>query len=162
MNETLILEKPVSYGSPAADLAFVVAVALHAGLGASALVSGIVALVAHKGRTLHRRAGGIFLLAMTLTAVSGIGIDAVRLGVRFAENHTSYAGMSTPSSIPARIAFLYVACCVAHSAWRGWRALRRPREGWIDRASPPLLVAPGSPAPASSCCASTLGPARSG
>lgn len=144
MAETLLQSKPVSYGSGAADLAFVAIVAVHAVLAAIALASGIAALASKKGGRRHRRAGGAFLGSMALTALSGIGIDVVRLSVRFAENHTSYEGMSTPSSIPARIAFLYAGACVLHSAWRGWRAVTRPRaELWVDRAAPPLLAALG-------------------
>lgn len=140
MSETPLLHKPVSYGSEAADLAFVAVVALHAALAGGAVVAGVVALAAKKGGRLHRRVGAAFLWGMVGAAVSGIGIDVVRLTVRFGDNHTSHAGMGTPSSIPARIAFLYAGLCVLYLARRGWRALSRPRATAFDRAAPPLLA----------------------
>lgn len=116
MHETPLLDKPVIYGSDVLDYGFIVLAVLHAVAGAAAVVSGIVALAAKKGRPVHLRWGKAFVRFMVATALTGIALDSVRLTVFFTENHTKYAGSGTPSSIPARIAFLVAAISILYLA----------------------------------------------
>jgi uncharacterized membrane protein len=60
--------------SPATIAAF----AIHVSAGTIALFAGIVALSAAKGGTLHRRAGGIFVIAMLTMAVFADYLAVVR------------------------------------------------------------------------------------
>jgi uncharacterized membrane protein len=48
--------------------------------GAVAIVSGLVALYASKGSTVHRRSGAIFVCAMLLMSLSGAGLAVGRIG----------------------------------------------------------------------------------
>ena len=104
MHDTPLLHKPIDYGSEAADLAFAAAVGVHALIAGAAVIAGVVALASKKAGRLHRRVGAAFLWGMGGAAVTGIGVDLVRLLVRFEANHTSHAGFGAPSSVPARIA----------------------------------------------------------
>lgn len=116
MHETPLLDKPVIYGSDLADAAFLALVVVHALFGGTAVVSGVVALAAKKGRRVHLAWGKAFVRLMVATALSGIALDVVRLSFFFTENHTKYAGSGMPSSIPARIAFLFAALCILYLA----------------------------------------------
>ena len=53
---------------------------LHVAGGAIALVSGLIALYAFKGRTLHRKSGTIFAYAMLVMSLSGAVIAVGRAG----------------------------------------------------------------------------------
>lgn len=116
MHETPLLDKPVVYGSDVADYAFLALVIVHALAGGAAVVAGIVALAAKKGRRVHLSFGRGFVRLMVATALTGIGLDVVRLTIRFTENHTKYAGSGMPSSIPARLAFLVAALSILYLA----------------------------------------------
>ncbi len=116
MHETPLLDKPVFYGSALGDYAFLALVVVHALLGGGAVLAGIVALAAKKGRRVHLAWGKGFVRLMVGTALTGIGLDVVRLGFFFTENHTKYAGSGTPSSIPARIGFLIAALAILYLA----------------------------------------------
>lgn len=147
MHETPLLDKPVIYGSEGADWAFIALAVVHAVFGGGAVVSGVVALAARKGRRVHRRVGRWFVGLMVATALSGIALDVVRLSSFFAENHTKYAGSAMPSSIPARLAFLYGALCILYLARVGAhpRVFSRrpaPLAGW-ERALPWALGVAG-------------------
>jgi len=147
VHETPLLDKPVIYGSEVADWAFIALAVVHALFGAGAVVCGIVALAAKKGRPVHLRFGRWFVRAMVATALSGIALDSIRLGFFFTENHTKYAGSGMPSSIPARLAFLYGALCILYLARVGAHPRvfsRRPAQlpGW-ERALPWALVVAG-------------------
>ncbi|MCB9596470.1 MAG: hypothetical protein H6719_27350 [Sandaracinaceae bacterium] len=141
MHETLLLDKPVVYGSDGFDYAFIALVTLHALAGGGAVVAGVVALAAKKGRRVHLAWGKAFVRLMVATALSGIVVDVTRLTFFFTENHTQYAGSATPSSIPARIGFLVAAVCILYLARvaRDPRD-RRPRPSW-ERALPWAVVA---------------------
>jgi hypothetical protein len=144
MHETPLLHKPVVYGSELADLAFIALVAAHALLGAAAFVSSIAALVARKGQRAHLRAGAIFVRAMVATALTGIVVDGIRLAAVFDANHTKYAHLGMPSTIPARLGFLFAALGVLYLAHVGGRRdfaqrARRPAD-LVDRTVPPALV----------------------
>jgi len=145
--ETPLLDKPVVYGSEVADWAFVALAVVHALFGGGAVVTGIVALAARKGRRVHLRFGRWFVRLMVATALSGIALDTVRLSFFFTENHTKYAGSGMPSSIPARLAFLYAALCILYLARVGAHPRvfsRRPAElaAW-ERALPWALGVAG-------------------
>ncbi len=51
---------------------------LHAVLGGAGLVSGAAAILAPKGRWLHRRAGAVFFFVMLGTAGSGAGLAVLK------------------------------------------------------------------------------------
>ncbi|MCA9605594.1 MAG: hypothetical protein KC619_08375, partial [Myxococcales bacterium] len=109
------------------------------------MVSGIVSLAAKKGGKRHLAWGRAFVRLMVATALSGIGLDVVRLTVRFTENHTKYVGSGMPSSIPARLAFLVAALSILYLARVGTHPrvfARRPAPlpTW-ERALPFALVA---------------------
>lgn len=147
MYSTPLHHKPIVYGSTLADVLFLIAVVLHVLPAIVAPVSAIVALAARKGGRLHLRAGRLFVQSMAAVAVTGIGIDAVRFSSHYAENHTKYAGLSMPSTIPARLAFLFAGLCVLYvlreaSPPRVWRRATGEARG-VDRWVPGLLVAIG-------------------
>jgi hypothetical protein len=116
MDMTLLLHKPIDYGSVAADTSFKLAVIAHAATALVAPVAGVVAMCATKGRKLHVRAGIVFVWAMVATAATGVLIDGVRLFVRYQHNHTGVDGMALPSTIPARLAFLFAGFGVVYLA----------------------------------------------
>lgn len=147
MDHTPLLHKPVFYGGELANLAFVALTVVHAACGATGVLTSVTALAAKKGRRVHLRAGRWFVRAMVATALTGIGLDGVRLGFYFTENHTKYAGLGMPSSIPARIAFLFAALCILYLARVGAHPRvfsRRPAAipGW-ERALPIGLLLAG-------------------
>jgi len=146
METTPLLHKAVVYGSHFANSAFIFLVAIHALAGAAAVVAGIVALVAKKGRRVHLRAGPLFVYAMVATALTGFVIDVVRLTVRAPANHIHYAGTSMPSSYPARLGFLFAAVCIAYLARlaipRRARSPGSPSRGWWI--APAALLAIGA------------------
>ncbi|MEC7526485.1 MAG: hypothetical protein VYE22_41795 [Myxococcota bacterium] len=143
-SHTALLHKPVDYGSDAADLAFVLAVGVHAAIAGAAVVAGVIALLARKGGPAHRRVGAAFLWGMGAAAVTGIGVDLVRLLVRFEANHVAHAGLGMPSSIPARLAFLHAALCVLFFVRRGWAAFARRRAHPAERLVGPSLAGLGA------------------
>lgn len=112
IHQTPLHHKPIVYGSPLADGLFVALVWLHVIPAMVAPVAAIVALATKKGGPVHLKAGKLFVRAMAMIAVTGILIDGVRLGVRYGDNHTKYAGASMPSTIPARLSFLFAGLCV--------------------------------------------------
>jgi hypothetical protein len=116
MGSTPLHHKPIFYGSPLLDLAFWVLVVLHILPAAIAPVSAIVSLAAKKGGRMHLRAGKLFVRSMVATAVTGIVIDVIRLSFFVPENHTKYAGFSMPSTMPARLGFLFAGFCVLYLA----------------------------------------------
>src|SRR5262245_27060862 len=111
MGSTFLLHKPVAYGSPIANLAFLVLLPLHIVPATLAPVAGIVALATKKGSKSHVRWGRVFVRSMVAVAISGIALDVIRLSFFVKENHTKYAGYSMPSSYPARLGFLFAALC---------------------------------------------------
>jgi hypothetical protein len=117
MEMTPLLHKPVSYGDGLGAIAFVVLLVLHFVPAGVAPVAGIVAMAATKGRKLHVRAGKLFVVAMVATAITGIFVDGWRLVASFAENHQKLPGYGMPSTIPARIAFLYAAVVILYLAF---------------------------------------------
>ena len=139
MLETPLLHKPIHYGGAVADGAFWALVVLHVIVAALAVIGGVVAVAATKGGPLHLRAGAVFVRAMIGVALSGIALDVIRLGAYFEANHTKYAGMSMPSSIPARIAFLYAALAVLVLVRDGGRPARGIT-GPLDRALPAVVT----------------------
>ena len=114
---TPLHHKPVAYGSDVGDALFLALVAFHAAFGAAALVASIVAMVARKGGRRHLAAGDWFVRAMGAAAVTGAALVLVRLTVAYAANHIQYPGTAMPSTIPARLAFLYASVCVLYMAW---------------------------------------------
>jgi hypothetical protein len=112
VHATPLHHKPIVYGSPLADGIFFAAVVLHVLPATVAPVSAIVALATRKGGRVHVAAGRLFVWSMTAIALTGIAIDVVRLTLRYHANHTKYAGFSMPSTIPARIAFLFAGIVV--------------------------------------------------
>ena len=53
--------------------------AVHIAAGSIALSSMLVPLVAHTGGKTHRRAGWVFVGAMTVVSVTALGLSALRL-----------------------------------------------------------------------------------
>lgn len=139
MLETPLLHKPIHYGGALADGAFWALVVVHVIVAALAVIGGIVAVAAKKGGPTHLRAGAVFVRAMIGVALSGIVLDVIRLGAHFEANHTKYAGMSMPSSIPARIGFLYAALAVLVLVRDGGRPTRGIT-GSLDRALPAVVT----------------------
>lgn len=127
MHETILLGKPVTYGSELADRAMIVLLALHAFSGSIAVPSSVVALTARAGTRLHRSTGRVFMFSMLAAALSGSIADLIRLTVSYRANHTIYPGMAVPSSIPARFGFLYVSVCIVLL----FATCRSPRRGQI-------------------------------
>ncbi len=114
MDVTPLLRKPIIYGSEFADTSFVVIVVIHVVVCVATVVAGLVALIFPKGRKVHLSAGKIFIVAIVATAITGVGLDIVRLSFFVAENHTKYPGASMPSSYPARFAFAYAGLCILY------------------------------------------------
>ena len=144
MPSTPLHDKPIFYGSPLADALFLALVIVHIVPAVIAPISAIVALATRKGGTLHLRWGRYFVRSMTALALTGIGLDVVRLGFFYRENHSKYVGESMPSTIPARLAFLYAAFVVL---WVLWRVVpprvfaRKLPERWRAHVMPGLLLA---------------------
>jgi len=129
MESTPLHHKPILYGSRLADAIFFVAVVLHVLPAVAAPASAIVALAARKGKRVHLAAGRVFVRSMLLVALTGVGLDLVRLFIHYGPNHTKYATTTDPSTIPARLAFLYAALCVCYLLYevtppRVWRGRR--------------------------------------
>ena len=114
MFSTPLHHKPIVYGSSLADALFFALVVLHVLPAIVAPLSAIVALATRKGGALHLGAGRWFVRAMAAVAVTGIVIDVARFCFHYRENHTKYAGLSMPSTIPARLAFLFAGLCVLY------------------------------------------------
>lgn len=74
---------------------------------------------------------------MVTLALTGILLDVVRLSFFLSENHTKYAGLSMPSSYPARISFLFAALCTLYLLSEA----RTPRKPAV--ASGALVLLPG-------------------
>src|SRR5215510_594816 len=146
MESTPLHHKPITYGSDLADLIFLVAVVLHILPALAAPTSAVVAFVARKGNALHVRAGRVFVWSMATVAVTGIGIDLVRLSFAYTANHTKYAGYSQPSTIPARLGFLYAGLCVLYILYEAAppRGLRRRQVEGSRWMMPGLLLATGA------------------
>ncbi|MBL4866682.1 MAG: hypothetical protein JKY67_09945 [Pseudomonadales bacterium] len=112
MIDTPLLHKAVEYGSPLANYSFNSVIIFHSIFALIAVMSGVTALLYRKGGARHKGVGQIFVIAMLVTAASGILLDIVRLGFFVEENHTKYLGFSMPTSYPVRFAFLYAAFCL--------------------------------------------------
>ena len=117
MPSTPLHDKPIVYGSPLLNWLFVALVVLHILPAVIAPISAIVALATRKGGPLHLRSGKYFVRSMTALALTGIALDVVRLGFHYRENHTKYVGDSMPSTIPARLAFLFAGLVVLWVLW---------------------------------------------
>jgi hypothetical protein len=147
MPSTPLHDKPIVYGSPLANWLFFVLVVLHIVPAVIAPVAAVVALATRKGGALHVRAGKYFVRAMAALALSGIVIDVVRLFSHYRENHTKYVGDSMPSTIPARLSFLFAALVVLWVLWETSppRVFRAAATSWARSvALPSLLLAIGA------------------
>src|SRR5262249_513773 len=109
----------IVYGSELGNHAFKALVVVHALPAVLAPIASIVALASTKGKKLHIRAGKIFFWSMLTLALTGLVTDGIRLSAFFAENHTKYADAAAPSSIPARLAFLYASLCLPYLLLEG-------------------------------------------
>lgn len=97
---------------------------LHIAVGVVALIGFWSAGLARKGSSLHRRAGQIFLLAMTGILVTGVPMAAYKLE----QGH------------PVTAAFLgYLLVITATGVWTGWRAIADKRD--VRRYTGPVYVA---------------------
>jgi uncharacterized membrane protein len=47
-------------------------IAVHVAAGSSALIGGLIAIIAGKGKRLHRLAGRIFLMLMSVVIITGL------------------------------------------------------------------------------------------
>lgn len=146
MFSTPLHDKPIVYGSALANGLFFALVVLHILPALIAPISAIVALATRKGARLHLRAGKYFVRSMTALALTGIGLDVVRLTSHYRENHTKYVGDSMPSTIPARLAFLYAALVVLWVLWGVTppRVFVRAAAGARELVLPALLLAFGA------------------
>jgi hypothetical protein len=147
MPSTPLHDKPIFYGSPLADALFLALVIVHIVPAVIAPIAAIGALVTKKGAALHLRWGKYFVRSMMTLAITGIALDVVRLSFFYRENHTKYVGESMPSTIPARLSFLYAAFVVL---WVLWRVVpprvfvRKLPERWRAHVAPALLLAFGA------------------
>ena len=146
MLSTPLHDKPIVYGSSLANALFFALVVVHIVPAFIAPVSAIVALATRKGGVVHLRAGKYFVRSMATLALTGIALDVVRLFFYYQENHTKYVGESMPSTIPARLSFLYAALVVLWVLWQ----VTPPRvfsrvlpSGQAVRVMPSLLLAIG-------------------
>jgi hypothetical protein len=128
---TPLHHKPIVYGSPLANALFLALVVAHILPAIVAPISAIVALATRKGGRVHVGAGKAFVWSMAAVAGTGIAMGLLRMTVHMRENHTKYAGFSMPSTIPARLAFLFVGVVVL----------------WLLRTSVPPAVLRPQPAP---------------
>lgn len=117
MLSTPLHDKPIVYGSALANWLFFALVVVHIAGAVIAPISAIVALAARKGFRWHVRAGKYFVRSMATLAITGIVIDVVRLCFYYRENHSKYVGDSMPSTIPARLSFLFAALVVLWVLW---------------------------------------------
>lgn len=126
MDATPLLHKPVIYGSDFANLAFNTVLGMHFIAGAIAATVGTLALISAKGERRHLWAGQCFVWAMMIAVGSGMALDMVRLTINVGPNHADYPGLSSPSTLPARFAFLYAGLGVSYLLFQGWprRSLR--------------------------------------
>jgi hypothetical protein len=118
---------------------------LHIIAGAIAAISAIVAFTARKGSKSHGRSGRCFAGSMVTVALTGIGLDVVRLCFFVKENHTKYAGYTMPSTYPARLGFLFVGLCILYILREVTppRVFRRQSRETAVTIVPSLLVATG-------------------
>lgn len=99
-------------------------VAFHAGIGVIALASFWSAAFLRKGSPLHRRAGQVFLLAMTGILATGVPMAAYAWLVR---------------DRPVIAAFLaYLLAITATGVWSSWRAIRDRQD--VARYTGPVYV----------------------
>ena len=146
MDATLLLHKPVIYGSDFANLLFNAVLGLHFVAGAIATAAGTGALISAKGGKRHIRAGQCFAWAMIIAVGSGMGLDAVRITINVGPNHADYPGLASPSTVPARYAFLYAGLGVLYLLFVGWPARLRSRTmptGAVAMAAPLALFITG-------------------
>lgn len=71
---------------------------LHIGVGSISLVSGAAAILSPKGKQLHRGAGSIYFLAMTLVFITGIMVAGYRFNrflflIAFLSYYSVFAGV---------------------------------------------------------------------
>lgn len=147
MLSTPLHDKPIVYGSALANWLFFALIVVHIVPAVIAPVSAIVALATRKGHRLHIRAGKYFVRSMATLALTGIVIDVVRLCFYYRENHSKYLGDSMPSTIPARLSFLFAALVVLWVLWEVTppRLFRRgPPTQLQARVMPVLLLAVGA------------------
>lgn len=118
---------------------------LHALAGGVALVTMGVPVATRKGGRLHRVAGWVFVVAMAIVAVTGVGISLAwlidPLGIRPPEQALAPADAARYAEglRKAGLFFGFLALLVGASAWNGVVAIRRRRGtlAWghgIDRA----------------------------
>jgi hypothetical protein len=147
MDFTLLHHKPIVYGSPVWNAAFWLLIVLHIVPATIAPVSAIVAFASQKGGRLHVQAGKFFVRSMVAAALTGIALVLIRLSFFYVENHTKYAGLAMPSTIPARLAFLLDGFWVLYLARVATppRVFKRPAGSlaWFDRVAPLLLAGAG-------------------
>lgn len=117
---------------------------LHIMAGTVGLVSMFVPMIARKGSRVHRRAGWVFVVAMAMVALSGLGIAAawltVPLQARPPERPLSPEQLDRYASSlrTMGVFFGFIGVIVAGSMWQGLVALwqRRDAIAWgnpIDR-----------------------------
>ena len=110
-------------------------VGVHAIVGILSLLSALVPLFARKGRSLHRRAGWVFTLAMLATSLSGVFIAAFWLIDPLATR--SFAEPPSPEKAAAiaedmrvfALLLLYLVLLIAGALWQGLRAIRARKTG---------------------------------
>ncbi len=131
-------------------------VAAHAGFGLLGLAAAFVPLVARKGQGLHRRAGWVFVVAMSGAALSGAIIAGLWMAAPLAmvSFDAPISAERASELAAARRLFaallLYLALLVFSAPWHGVRALRARRRGAVplggralDRALPAALLIGG-------------------
>jgi uncharacterized membrane protein len=105
---------------------------VHIAAGMVAFTTFWLPMVVHKGGPLHRRVGWVFVQAMAVAAVTGIGLSAWRL-------------VAFPEQRPMSLFFLYVGVLSGSAASMGVRVLRTktrtgPHRNAFDLGMTALLI----------------------
>lgn len=130
-------------------------VMLHASAGGVALVTMALPLVARKGGRLHRVAGWVFVVALAIVAVTGVGISLAwlldPLGTKLAghAHAPAEAAQAAAGLRQAGLFFGFLALLVGVAVWNGVVAIRRRRGtlAWghrVDRACAWALTGGGA------------------
>jgi hypothetical protein len=109
-------------------------VVLHTVAAVFSLLGGAGALAIPKKSKGHQILGRIFLLSLVVSAVTGLGLDIVRLTISTATNDVNYANATMPSTYPARLTFTYAGFCILYMVHQATPLNARP-------ASRPPIVA---------------------